>query len=545
VFGSERALLTAWAVVAAIAIGVQLGGYPLLDADEGRNAEVSREMAATNDYVMPRLDGLPYLDKPIVFFAAAAAAMEFLGPTEFAARLPAWLFTILTALLVAWFAARVGIDPPVAAIMFLSAPLTIAFARTVIFDSALSLFITAALIAFYLACHPDPERSEGKGPGGAGAAHPSRPLANARGDKGWSAIAWAAMALGVITKGPVAIAVPLIVAVPYAIWHRRSRALWSVGGLLLFVGIIAPWVWAISRAVPDFLQYVLVTETAQRLTTGALRRTGPAWYFLPFLIGGALPWMAAFTPRRPADWLDRFLILWIAVPFVFFSLSQSKRPQYILPLMPAVALFVARRWKGSRAAAMTLAAFGALLLIAAPMAKLRAEYADAAQTAAMVVGVFAVVCGVIGFATRPAVALIALSIPALALPLATNPLMNALALRRSTKAFVAQLKPYTTGAEVIGVEAFSGSMAFYLRQPIVIVTPDGEELTSNYTVRHYSRYAKGPLRPPSWLSNAFDRSRPRLFIVRSDDRRNRALVEQHGARLVVTSARFVAYTMPR
>src|SRR6202011_770025 len=103
---SERGVRIAWAVVAAIAIGVQLGGYPLLDADEGRNGEVGREMAATNDYVMPRLDGLPYLDKPIVFFAAEAAAMEVAGPTESAARFPSWLFTIATAVLLAWFAAR-------------------------------------------------------------------------------------------------------------------------------------------------------------------------------------------------------------------------------------------------------------------------------------------------------------------------------------------------------------------------------------------------------------------------------------------------------
>src|SRR6266852_8733693 len=104
---SERSLLIAWSVVAAIAIGWQLGGYPLLDADEGRNGEVGREMAATNDYVMPRLDGLPYLDKPIIYFAAEAAAMEVLGPTEVAARLPAFLFTIAGAAFLWWFGKRV------------------------------------------------------------------------------------------------------------------------------------------------------------------------------------------------------------------------------------------------------------------------------------------------------------------------------------------------------------------------------------------------------------------------------------------------------
>lgn len=130
-------------------MAVQLGTVPLFDSDEGRNAEVAREMALTNDYVMPRLNGLPYLDKPIVYFAAEAAVMEVLGPTELAARLPAYLFTLATAALIFWFARRVGAEPYIASIIFLTTPLVIAFARTVIFDSALMFFVTAALVAFY------------------------------------------------------------------------------------------------------------------------------------------------------------------------------------------------------------------------------------------------------------------------------------------------------------------------------------------------------------------------------------------------------------
>ncbi|MGZ5475843.1 MAG: ArnT family glycosyltransferase, partial [Thermoanaerobaculia bacterium] len=130
-------LLRVWIVVAAIAIGLLLGSVPLLDADEGRNAEVGREMAETNDYVVPRYDGLPYLDKPVVYVAAEALAMEVLGPSELAARLPAYLFTLATAAVIFFFAKRLwGVDEAcVAVIAYLSMPLTIAFARTVIFDS--------------------------------------------------------------------------------------------------------------------------------------------------------------------------------------------------------------------------------------------------------------------------------------------------------------------------------------------------------------------------------------------------------------------------
>ncbi|MBV8545961.1 MAG: glycosyltransferase family 39 protein, partial [Acidobacteria bacterium] len=216
---APSSLLRWWLLIVVIALSIHLGGFPLLDPDEGRNAEVGREMAATNDYVMPRLDGLPYLDKPIVYFASEAAAMEVLGPTEVAARLPAFLFTIAGAAFLWWFAKRVwGSDEAfIAAIVFLATPLAVAFSRTVIFDAALALFITMATAFFYLACE---ERA-----------------------RKWSALAWLAIGLGVITKGPVAIALPLLVAIPYAIWRKRFRALWSWGGLALFVIAVAPWVW--------------------------------------------------------------------------------------------------------------------------------------------------------------------------------------------------------------------------------------------------------------------------------------------------------------
>src|SRR5207244_5491002 len=143
--------------------------------------------------------------------------------------------------------------------------------RTVIFDSALAFFITVAMMGFYLAIEGDVTPSVSEGPGRAGlrAARAPRPLAHARGDKRFALLAWIAIGLGVITKGPVAIALPLLVAVPYAIARKRVGAIFPLLGIVLFAAVIAPWVWAISRAVPDFLNYVLVVETTQRLTTGA------------------------------------------------------------------------------------------------------------------------------------------------------------------------------------------------------------------------------------------------------------------------------------
>ncbi|HEV2721997.1 MAG TPA: glycosyltransferase family 39 protein [Thermoanaerobaculia bacterium] len=527
VFYAAVRLLRIWSAVAVVALAIHLGGFPLLDPDEGRNAEVGREMALTNDYVMPRLDGLPYLDKPIVYFAAEAAAMEVLGPTETAARLPALLFTIATAAAAWWFARRLWGEAEawLAFIATLASPLSVAFSRTVIFDSALAFFITVAMMGFYLAVE------EG-----------GRPAP--------SIIAWIAIGLGVITKGPVAIALPLLVAIPYAIARKRTGAIFPLLGIVLFLAVIAPWVALISKQIPDFLNYVLVVETTQRLTTGALKRTGPPWYFIPYLLGGALPWTFVLFGQK-LDRRDRgvaYLLLWIAIPFLFFSLSQSKRPQYILPLVPAVALLVARVWcearRGTRIAAAVLILFGGACIAALRYAHLRDEFAAGATATAISFGVCAIAGGVIAFAftNRRWISFIALSLPILATPLCANPLLNALASRRSTKALMARIP---ANAEVVGVEAFTGSMAFYLRRPIIVITPDAAEFTSNYLIRHYDKFAGSPtLQRPSFLDAALaDRSVPRVFIVREGDAANRAKLAAR-ARLLAEGAHYDAYTMP-
>jgi 4-amino-4-deoxy-L-arabinose transferase-like glycosyltransferase len=523
VFYASVRVLKVWSLVAVIALSVHLGGFPLLDPDEGRNAEVGREMAVTNDYVMPRLDGLPYLDKPIVYFAAEAAAMEILGPTETAARLPALLFTLATAAAAWWFARRLWGEAEawLAFIAALASPLSVAFSRTVIFDSALSFFITIALMGFYLAVE------EGAGRRGRGAV-----------------LAWLAIGFGVITKGPVAIALPLLVAIPFA--GRKIGRLFPIAGLALFVVVIAPWVWAISRAVPDFLNYVLVVETTQRLTTGTLKRTGPPWYFIPYLLGGALPWSFVLLGQK-LDRRDRsilYLLLWVAIPFLFFSISQSKRPQYILPLMPAVALLVARVWcdarRGTRIAAAVLIVLGAACIAAPHFVHLRNEFAVGGFATAISFGICAFLGGIVAFAfvQRRWVAFIALSLPIVAGPLCANPLMNGLGLRRSTKELMARIPP---NVEVVGVEAFTGSMAFYLRRPVVVVTPDAEEFTSNYLIRHYDRFAGSPtLRRPSSLDALIaDRATPRVYVVRARD----ATLAKRGARLLAEGAHYDVYTM--
>jgi 4-amino-4-deoxy-L-arabinose transferase-like glycosyltransferase len=524
-------LLTLWLAVVVVAISVFLGSFPLIDADEGRNAEVAREMAATNDYVMPRLNGLPYLDKPVVYFAAEAALMEVLGPTELAARLPALLFTLATAAVLFWFARKLwGAEAGlVAAIVFLSMPLTIAFARTVIFDSALTFFVVVALSALYIAVE-----EKRKGP---------------------AILAWASMGLAMITKGPVTFVLVLFVVIPWA-WKRRGlRFVFPVWGIGVFAAVVAPWVWGVSQVVPEFLRYILVTETAERMATKALKRTGPPWYFIPYLIAGALPWsivaIASWRALRERAGSMTYLLLWIAIPFLFFSLSQSKRPQYILPLMPAIALIVAHIWDHAktRAASLALLILGALFLIAPvilPQTKMKPEVAAVADDVAIALGIAAAAGATAALVSkRRDVLLIALSAPIILIPALANPLMHALGERRSAKSFVAELEPNVTPqTQVIGVEAFTGSMAFYLGRPITLVTEDASELTSNYLVRRYDRLIADPasrIRPLSWLDQSLAANTERVYILRNDDHERRAQFEREGWRVVAEGAHHVGY----
>ena len=526
-------LLRIWIAVAAIAGGWELGGWPLIDADEGRNAEVAREMAETNDYAVPRLNGLPYLDKPVVYFAAEAAFMEVLGPTELAARLPALLFTYATAALIFWFARRLwnGDAAAVATIAYLSMPLTVAFARTVIFDSALTFFMVVSIIAFHFAVETRLKR--------------------------WSIIAWGSIAFGVLTKGPVAIIVPLIIAIPYAIWRKAFRALWSIVGLILFAAIIAPWVWAVSQVVPGFLRYVLVTETAARMATDELKRTGPFWYFLPYLVGGALPWsiaaIASWREWKRRDPMIIFLLLWIVVPLIFFSISQSKRPQYILPLMPGMALLIGSAWQSlrTRAAGIVVAGFGALLLVAPLLPQftknMKPVVIGPAKLAAYSLGAAFLIGGIAAaIARKRELAIVALSLPVLSLPVSTEPLMEALGARRSAKELASEIVPYLhKQTEIVGVEAFTGSMAFYLERPILLVSDDASEFTSNYLIRNYREIIAqptSPVRPLSWYRQNIDSCSPaRIFVVRNDDKVNRAMFDSRGVPLIAEGAHHVAY----
>jgi 4-amino-4-deoxy-L-arabinose transferase-like glycosyltransferase len=642
-----------WAVlVAALAWG--LGGYPLLDPDEGRNGEVAREMAASGDYVLPHLDGLPYLDKPVLFFAVDALSQRLLGAGEAPARLPALLFALATAALTGWFAGRL-FGPrarAVATAAAIAAPLPIAFARTVIFDSALTFFIVAALAAFYLAVESRAaERAaggDGSGPGRGGSGGPdSGQGSEASGNRvrhgsggrgswgylGWTVAAWAAMGLGVLTKGPVALAVPLLAAAPFGWYRRAARAVWHPLGAVALAVVVGPWIWAMSQRVPEFLHYALFTETWQRVTTPEMNREGPIWLYVPCILAGALPWsVLVLAGWRHLQWRVPgrgssgaaggggrdprlvYLTLWIVLPFVMFSLTHSKRAQYILPLLPAVALLAAKVWTESSApaawpqevqAAAVAASFGEspagaahatvageALQVAAGEVPTGARatgwtwlacapiFAAAAASAwlshsrvvahatrlqptllAMAAG-FLAGAVLLLWSTRPAgwqrraalgrAALwLGLVLPVAAAPALALPLLDEIGAHRSSRAAAAAISPLLAAAgeraEVVGVRAYPPSLPFYLRRTILVASPRGRELTSNYVIAYFQKWlaadpAHTPLRRLDWWPAALSAcDTPLVFVAWADDSATRGALAAAGLPLLVTNDRMAAY----
>jgi len=322
------ALLAAFALLWFCNLGVR----HLVKPDEGRYAEIPREMIATGDWLTPRINGYKYFEKPPLQYWATAASFAAFGTNEWAARLWPGLTGFLGVLLVFWAGNRLFAPPAglLGAAVTASSLLYAVVGHLLTLDMALSFFMSAAVFAFALAQQ-----------------EPAEP-----GRKRWMLLGWAAMALAVLTKGLVGAVLPAAAVGAYVLLHRDWKLLSRLHllrGGLLFLAIAAPWFVWVSLVNPEFPRFFFIHEHFERFLTREHDRYQPAWYFLPILLLGIVPWIVGLFPALRSAWerstatgfhARRFLLVWCAVVFVFFSASSSKLVSYILPLFPALSLLI-------------------------------------------------------------------------------------------------------------------------------------------------------------------------------------------------------------
>jgi len=497
--------LTFLLILSAFFFFLGLGSLPLLEPDEGRNAEVAREMIALRDFITPHFNHLVYLDKPALFFWMVAGSFKVFGLNEWAARFPSALMAVGTILLV-WltgrkmFGGRTGfLGGCVAA----SSPLVIVFSRTVIFDMTLTFLVTLAMFFFWLADDDAGRRNV------------------------FDYLAFAVMGLAAITKGPVGFLLPLLSILVYALvrgrWRELRRIRWGIGWLIL-LAVSLPWFLAVCAKHPDFPRYAFWEESLVRFATPALHRSGGVFYYIPVYLAGFLPWSFFLlfagmnrlrhwrNLRQDAQKARLFLIAWFGVIFVFFSISHSKLPGYLLPAAAPIGLLMAGVWdeardeSGGRAPDWLSGGFAAMILLGVlvdlspQLLRFRGLAARLShKMPPLVYGLLkpsiilsGMILFAIGFLGRNLSGRLRGERRAqftFILLVATTPLLLIrwikplhLYFEASSSRPLAQkiLSSPQRDFPVYGYFYFRTGLPFYLRRPVGLVTSDGDEMTSNY-----------------------------------------------------------------
>ena len=507
---SNRVLALLAVGIAFAAVCFRLGHLPLLAPDEGRNAEVGREMQQSGAWLVPTYNGVAYLDKPAIYFKAVALSLAVFGNNETAARLPSVVFGLALLALVFLFCRKVhetqcGL---LAVMVVATIPLFLANARTVIFDIPLAFFVSGAIFAGYLA-----EETDGKI------------------RRNWYLAGAVSAGMATLVKGPVGFLVPaLVLSVFNRVEGRKGtwRRMLAPLNLAVFFGITLPWFVGLCLAHRDFLHYGLVEESFNRFTIAKkFHRSEPVYFFPLIILATFFPWslllpeasLAAWKGRWAKHSADRLCLVWSVVVTVFFSCSQSKLPGYILSVTVACGILLARLFtaamaepegQAARLVQRAVTTFSVLCFLAAlafaggawqwpSLVKLlRIPQADAAllrnTTVPMAVvltgfGVF----GLTGRYRRNAMLCflcLALFPPwcVLANVGALETVFNAKSGRRLADQ-LANLPPQT---ELAFLECYPNGLPFYLRHTGTLITRDGGELTSHYIVATLEKSKQWP-----------------------------------------------------
>ncbi len=302
-----------------------IGGYGLMNPDEGRYAEIPREMLESGDYFTPRLNYVLYFEKPPLYYWFTAAAFAVFGQNEFAARFTSVIMGLLS-ILITWFVAKKFEDENTAnlsALILGTSGLFFALSRVNIIDMTLSALLTVALFSFYTFYKENKKR--------------------------WLYIFYSALALATLAKGLIGIVLPGGVIFFFMLCTRDwkiLKRLFLTPAILIFFLICVPPFYMVCKRNPDFFYFFFIQEHFLRYATKMHDRYEPFWFFIPVIIGGLFPWtIGLFTNIKNylnKQQINLYLILWIVIITLFFSASSSKLIPYILPVFPPLAILMAK-----------------------------------------------------------------------------------------------------------------------------------------------------------------------------------------------------------
>ncbi len=341
-----------WAILIVATLYVcyfsHLGAIGFVGPDEPRYAWIARDMAETGDWITPRLYGKPWFEKPPLFYWGAALCFKLFGVSEAAARLPSAISALLATLALAWLAWRLY-GAETARWLLLLLPTTvcmIGFSHAAATDMPFSAMLTIAMVSAAVVL--------GLVPAGAGGAS----LAPTDSSTPWAALVLFGFFLGlaVLAKGPAGIILCGGAIFFWAIFTKRWRdavRLFHPAAMGAFCLTALPWYILCARRNPDFFRIFIIEHNFKRYLTPEFQHLQPFWFYVPVLLLALLPWTISSTivlrgVRRPAnagDWSNSpglFLGCWAMFPIVFFSLSKSKLPGYILPAVSPLGLLIAQ-----------------------------------------------------------------------------------------------------------------------------------------------------------------------------------------------------------
>jgi 4-amino-4-deoxy-L-arabinose transferase-like glycosyltransferase len=350
-FASPLAL----AVIAAVALSLflWLGHSPLFDVDEGAFSEATLEMFQRGDFLSTYLNGEPRYDKPILIYWLQAASVALFGVSELSFRLPSALCAAAwVALTFAFARRRFGMERALLAAGIMGTSLGVhVIGRAATADALLNMLIAASLYAAWI--HLETGR------------------------RLWLYAAFTAIALGVLAKGPVAILIPLAVTFVFC-WLRRDLRLWlrtvfDLRGLCLFAVIALPWYAIILyKEGAGFVQGFFIKHNVSRFSGPLQGHAGSLFYYVPVLLAATLPFAALLVSvllRIRQVWRDDlqcYLLLWFAFVFLFFSVSGTKLPHYVLYGMSGMFVLMALYVPVSRFWTLAPAALWFVFLLALP-----------------------------------------------------------------------------------------------------------------------------------------------------------------------------------